>query len=763
MMIVTTLGARVPWNAPLSGETIMLPRMLVSSTVLMLAVALTPADAQQPAKARLDSAGDPLPAGAVARLGTLRFKHTPIQDGPLRFVKASKATFLNAQVSTAVFSPDGTRVASVASPNNSIRLWETASGKEIAGPWNAASSAFFAYALAFSPDGAVLAASGRSIDQGGLDANYSILWDIAGAKVVRTLEVPERNLAAQGMIFSDGGKTIACGDFSGTVHWWEVATGKHLRTWQAPPAKKQNEKGADNNIQVIYQNDPAIGPTVLALRTTKYELQNRPGYRQAELELTIYDIRADKEPGRVVHHVSTKAEAEAFTVAFSADGSRFAMLAPSGAVELRDAMNGKLLAVIAIGTATKRGSIANMSLSADGKQLAISTAQSKITLWSQANPDAFREIDLHAQAPARCIAFSADAKRLVTGVGIDVRVYDLDTLKETRAWVGHRQPVGSVAFSADGRTFETSTTRDGALYAEHFTWNLARWEPSRSSFGAGPTSLSVGVVSPDHSVFAGGGGNRFNLYQASSGNLLASLNPALAWGFSGVGFFSQDSRFYVLEGKNDAGKDAYLIYSVPTGKRICELPIPVPSARAKLANATMSMRNAPTGAPVVLSADGGVAAMLALDDGRICVWDTAAGSITHRLGSPVAKEDVATFRQLQDSQLGMSPDGKWLASWTGRDRQVRVWNLTSGAERRAFPRDGDVASAVRFAWSPDGRILAVARRQTVQLWEMASMRLRSELKGHNGDVLALAFSPDGKYLASGAADTTVLVWDARGP
>jgi WD40 repeat protein len=52
--------------------------------------------------------------------------------------------------------------------------------------------------------------------------------------------------------------------------------------------------------------------------------------------------------------------------------------------------------------------------------------------------------------------------------------------------------------------------------------------------------------------------------------------------------------------------------------------------------------------------------------------------------------------------------------------------------------------------------------QTVQLWEMATMRLRKEFIGHVGEVMALGFSPDGRFLATRGTDTTVLIWHARG-
>src|SRR4051812_30068537 len=101
--------------------------MLSRLTAVLFAFLLVPSlHAQPPANARVDSLGDPLPEGAIAQLGTLRLKHDP---GPWEPGKP-------------VFSPDGKFVASVGQRDDnkytyrSVRLWDTANGKEFLGPWN---------------------------------------------------------------------------------------------------------------------------------------------------------------------------------------------------------------------------------------------------------------------------------------------------------------------------------------------------------------------------------------------------------------------------------------------------------------------------------------------------------------------------------------------------------------------------------------------------------------------------------------------------
>ncbi len=135
-------------------------------------------------------------------------------------------------------------------------------------------------------------------------------------------------------------------------------------------------------------------------------------------------------------------------------------------------------------------------------------------------------------------------------------------------------------------------------------------------------------------------------------------------------------------------------------------------------------------------------------DQTVRLWDATNGQLLATLSGHTGP--VRSF--------AWSPDGQRLAS-VGNDNTIRLWDATNGQLLATF--SGHLKWELTFAWSPDGQRLASARGdKTVRLWGAGSGQLLANLSGHTGPVLAVAWSPDGTRLASAGGDKTVRLWDA---
>jgi WD40 repeat protein len=693
--------------------------------LLLLAPPAGPLGGQQPnppaPKAAVDLHGDPLPDGARARLGTVRFR-TP--------------TFMN----TAALSPDGKVLA--AGNYQSIVLFEAATGRQVR---QLGTNPMGANTLTFSPDGKTLAA----VD----NTNRVQLRALADGKVVTQLQAPMaqgRPARLVAAAFSGDGKTLVAGtEFfgqgSGTVHLWEVSSGKLLRSIDV----LQNTRvfgalSADGKTLVTWGqyahrgagNDPEPGRTI-----------------------QIWDAGTGKELRKVKVDLN-------FTVshaALSPDGKFLAAASGGSTVYLWEADTGKELRRLA----GRRGLGGHIVFAPDGKALAVAGFDGTVQMWELPSG---KRLGVCEGPLGRLtgLAFVGNRKAVAWGLdGQTVFLWEAPSGKAITPTVAHQTAVASLVFTAGGKRLVTGG-QDGRV----FTWDTATGKALKEGFvrdddlrrfgygyyGPGGVRYQALVISPGGKYVCGGGnsGNMLRLWELPSGKAVCDFEGGR--GVSQAPAFSGDGALVAVA----SGDHTVHIWDVESGqqRRLLKIGKGAPAGRRFGGYQVRALAFAPDGKTVAVSTltyqpntGQQINELYALraDTGKEVWHVTRAGAF---VGS-----------------LAFSPDGRLLAVGGAAGPQapgVEVLNAATGTQVHKL--EGQAGQVNALAFAPDGRTLAAGVFQygpgggtsQVLLWELASGRTRCQFAGHLGNVTCLAFSPDGRTLASGSADTSVLLWDLAG-
>jgi WD40 repeat protein/tRNA A-37 threonylcarbamoyl transferase component Bud32 len=139
-------------------------------------------------------------------------------------------------------------------------------------------------------------------------------------------------------------------------------------------------------------------------------------------------------------------------------------------------------------------------------------------------------------------------------------------------------------------------------------------------------------------------------------------------------------------------------------------------------------------------------------EARVLVWDAESGRVILSRSEPGFSVMSVAF----------SPNSKTLAVGYGSysstaSGKIKIWDVASGKEIKAFP--GLIGGVNKVAYHPDGKRLAAAGSGVVEIRNLETEG-KIEIKGHKNWVYCVAFSHDGKSLATGGWDRTVKVWDA---
>jgi eukaryotic-like serine/threonine-protein kinase len=378
----------------------------------------------------------------------------------------------------------------------------------------------------------------------------------------------------------------------------------------------------------------------------------------------------------------------------------------------------------------------------DGKTLAAGNWDGLVRLWDVASGK------LRATLPfqhgwVRSLAISPDGGYLVCGGDRLIRVFDLATKTDQTTLSAHRDSVVSIAFSKDGGKL-ASASGWGSDGGSIKVWNVAHGlvQPKLQI----PFPASAMAFSPDGKMLATlrqNKGQSIQVWDTSTGQLLATLKGlspplnALVWLPDGKALVSCASD-----------RTIRLWPMTPTNG--------VVSTNSVVAESQIIGEHLDLAMCLAISADGTTLASGA-SDGSVKLWNVAQTR-------EQAEAKFASSFQIQSGStsgapwsLLFSPDGGRLFVVTGRGTAAR--DIVSGQDYPTLP-----GAARSGALTPDGKRLATGDREgTVKLWDHANERQLATIKAHthgNVGIVGLAFSPDGRMLATCGFDEPVLrAWD----
>lgn len=703
-----------------------------------------------------------------------------------------------------VFSPDGRLLATGTFRSGTIKLWETATGRELrnisTGGQNGMS---LSPVIAFSPDSRLLAA--------GAGNNSVKVFDVITGREVQTLAGGQASfMASFGATFvafsGDGKKLVTVSD---AIKVWDVASWRELKTLETTSLTASGLTGGEGGM--------ALSPDGNQLARVDEGSKNQIKI----LDLTTGgEARSVKLPNDQIDSVE---------LCFTADGR----LLLAGIVEKKL----KVWDVTAKQTERDLAPTAQdyslIKFSRDGRLLALSEGYT-IKLWDLV---AGRELPslsvpnlgVFTQNGGVFLSFSADGKRTATGgFGTPTLLWETETGKQLLPMKGRSNMAYAVAFSADG----TQLSAGGRTRWDLRTGRGLRVTPAPSDklFGMpAPDGKRIAMFAPNN--------NAITILETTTGRQLQTLTRAATGGGVDRVSFSPDGRLLVaryMEDQTSQGpkgigglpSSQVKIWDVTSGHEVQTLTLATAPSEVGFTSDSRAL--------ITVSAQLNVGGQ-----GEVVLWDIASGNRLRsfattgtatpaatpalpagmpnlgqmgRPGSMPTMPNMADMSSMITNMLGtmsagtmgrsvtsvaFSPDGRTLATGGVESKsnfdmatmisnaqknpknkkpqdpqdflkdlkvettgQALLFDVASGREIGAIKGHGKGVTDVAF--SRDGKLLASSGTDnTIKIWDLESKRELRTLTGHTANVESMDFSPDGRLLASAGEDGSTFLWDAN--
>ncbi len=605
--------------------------------------------------------------------------------------------------------------------------------------------------VGFSADSRRLAAWGTRVEGG---AGCQV-WEVATGKNVGDqgiLKGVESRSSAR--LSADG--QLASGTVA--VHTSEIPRHVLAKVWEVESGKEVCSIGMLAN-GIGYTTISPDGKQLATWGSYSPKDAHHPTDEEIEANKTVqlWDVTTGKPTARF--HGMT---GHAHTAVFSPDGK--ILVTGGDPTELWDTATGKRIRTLR----ARQYQGKSFAFSPDSKTLAGVGHTGWVELWDVASGLPVGVGRCEAGSPLG-VVFPANGPPLAYGQdGQAVRLWQLPEGRPLTSTEGHTDRVVAIAFSSDNRSLVSVGADNRVL-----RWDLGTGRQSvrigldgdqGRNLWPGSQELLTAVLFPGAKRLASlGDRESLKVYDLANGHEEFSLRASGDRVLVSSGAISPDGTKVASFGarRHRMGPDqpVLMVWDVATGTAFLEQPVASSSEISVGFTADSSRVVSSTGKPLPDMTQGF----------EVMAWELSTGKPLGRTIFPQAKHPV---------RIAAGWDTRSVLIDLG-DGRVIAWDVNTGQTlqtvKGAFP-SGRVPGFVVPPGAPpvvsaDGRLLAVGTHSPlgsdeylpkdgiVRVVDLASGRMKFEFHGHQSLVTALAFSSDGKTLASGSSDTTVLLWD----